>query len=190
MPTINYVAKVSNNDGELHRSYEIPVELTEQELAALAAGGQGQSEVLRKMVHIAQPQIISTEQWLCTMCGQRATRMVNTPALYPHPPTGGPPVVADMTPLQICNDPACNQQAQREVQRIVRSVHKAKERESPGFNLRAAQANECAHCKKVQSRDAGKMNCCGKCKAARYCSRACQVADWKAGHKFACVAAT
>ena len=49
MPTINYVAKVSNNGDALHRSYDIPVELTEQELAALAAGGQGAGDVLRKM---------------------------------------------------------------------------------------------------------------------------------------------
>ena len=190
MPTINYVAKVSNNGGELHRSYDIPVELTEQELAALAAGGQGAGDVLRKMLYIIQPQIISTEQWLCRMCGQRASKMVNTPGFYPHPRTGGPPVVVDMMPLQICSDPACSQQAQRETQRLTRSVHTAMEEESPGFNLRAGQAYECAHCKKAQSRDAGKMDYCSKCKAVRYCSRACQAADWKAGHKYACVAAT
>lgn len=190
MPTINYVAKVSNNGDGLHRSYDIPVELTKQELAALAAGGQGAGDVLRKMLRIIQPQIISTEQWLCRMCGQRASTMVNTPGFYPHPATGGPPVVVDMMPLQICSDPACNQQAQRETQRLMRGVNTAMEEESPGFNLRAGQAYECAHCKKVQSRDAGKMEYCSKCKAVRYCSRACQAADWKVGHKRVCVAAT
>ena len=188
MPTINYIADVTNNGGGLHRSFDIPVELTEQELAALPAGGQGAADVLRKIVHITQPQILSTEQWLCGMCGQRASKMVNTPGFHSHPNHGGPPVVVDMMPLQICNEPACSQQAQRETQRIMRSVNAAMEEESPGFNMRKGQAYECVHCKKVQSCDAGKMSVCSKCKATRYCSRACQVAHWKAGHKHACVA--
>ena len=188
MPTINYVAKMSNNGDDLHRSFDIPVELTDRELAALAAGGQGAGDVLRKMLHITQPQILSTEQWLCRMCGQRASKMVNTPGFYPHPATGGPPVVVDMMPLQICSDPACSLQAQRETQRLTRSVHAAMEEESPGFNMRGGQAYVCVHCKKVQSRDVGKMSVCSKCKVTRYCSRACQVAHWKAGHKHACAA--
>ena len=32
----------------------------------------------------------------------------------------------------------------------------------------------------------GKMKSCTRCKAARYCSRNCQVAAWKRGHKHAC----
>ena len=33
----------------------------------------------------------------------------------------------------------------------------------------------------------GKQSCCVECKAAYYCSRDCQMAHWKAGHKKDCV---
>lgn len=31
-----------------------------------------------------------------------------------------------------------------------------------------------------------KMQCCSKCKEARYCSKACQVSHWQGQHKFSC----
>mmetsp|Transcript_6844 Transcript_6844/g.13358 ORF Transcript_6844/g.13358 Transcript_6844/m.13358 type:complete len:438 (-) Transcript_6844:1230-2543(-) len=43
----------------------------------------------------------------------------------------------------------------------------------------------CAYCYKSLSTD--KPKCCTECKAAYYCSRECQAADWKAGHKKDCV---
>ena len=43
----------------------------------------------------------------------------------------------------------------------------------------------CACCYKRLSTD--KPKCCIECKAAYYCSRECQAADWKAGHKKDCV---
>jgi len=43
----------------------------------------------------------------------------------------------------------------------------------------------CACCYKTLSTD--KPKCCVECKAAYYCSRECQAADWKAGHKKDCV---
>ena len=59
----------------------------------------------------------------------------------------------------------------------------------------SASAGVCGHCAATQPRvDAtsasggattGRMLLCGRCKAARYCCRACQKADWKA-HKKGC----
>ena len=43
----------------------------------------------------------------------------------------------------------------------------------------------CACCYKPLSTD--KPKCCVECKAVYYCSRECQAADWKAGHKKDCV---
>lgn len=42
-------------------------------------------------------------------------------------------------------------------------------------------AEKCAICAKVTSK------LCGKCRLVRYCSEACQLQHWKAGHKTACV---
>lgn len=43
----------------------------------------------------------------------------------------------------------------------------------------------CAH--QGCSNTAEKMSKCGSCECVRYCSRECQKADWKAGHKDHCV---
>jgi len=43
----------------------------------------------------------------------------------------------------------------------------------------------CACCYKALSTD--KPKCCVECRAVCYCSRECQAADWKAGHKKDCV---
>eukprot|EP00562_Extubocellulus_spinifer_P031574 CAMPEP_0178724432 /NCGR_PEP_ID=MMETSP0699-20121125/26106_1 /TAXON_ID=265572 /ORGANISM="Extubocellulus spinifer, Strain CCMP396" /LENGTH=439 /DNA_ID=CAMNT_0020375637 /DNA_START=935 /DNA_END=2254 /DNA_ORIENTATION=+ len=45
----------------------------------------------------------------------------------------------------------------------------------------------CSFCYKRISTD--KPKCCVECRAVYYCSRECQVADWKAGHKKDCVKA-
>lgn len=47
------------------------------------------------------------------------------------------------------------------------------------------RACEGAGCRKVEGRDVERLNACAKCKAAVYCSRACQASAWKT-HKEAC----
>ena len=42
----------------------------------------------------------------------------------------------------------------------------------------------CSHCSKASE----KLMLCGKCKLVKYCSRECQVSDYKAGHKSICKA--
>lgn len=42
----------------------------------------------------------------------------------------------------------------------------------------------CAFCKKVQGDT--KFDMCSLCKKVYYCSKDCQVKDWKAGHKTVC----
>ena len=43
----------------------------------------------------------------------------------------------------------------------------------------------CTVCKKT-AQDETKLSLCAKCKSALYCSRDCQLKDWKSGHKAAC----
>lgn len=59
--------------------------------------------------------------------------------------------------------------------------------EGPDAAARAAIASmsgACVACQKPCS--AGAPNTCGGCRRATYCSRECQVADWRAGHREAC----
>lgn len=43
----------------------------------------------------------------------------------------------------------------------------------------------CAQCRK-QEPTRGAFQCCALCRVAHYCSRDCQMAAWKAGHKREC----
>jgi hypothetical protein len=45
--------------------------------------------------------------------------------------------------------------------------------------------NMCGHCKKPETMNGAKLMKCQRCKAIYYCSKECQVADWK-GHKRMC----
>ena len=44
---------------------------------------------------------------------------------------------------------------------------------------------ECNYCKKKQG--SAKFELCSACKKVYYCSKDCQVKDWKSGHKTSCV---
>jgi hypothetical protein len=47
----------------------------------------------------------------------------------------------------------------------------------------------CSHCLASKPKEGKKLSVCGKCKDVKYCSRDCQVAHWKAGHKDVCATA-
>jgi len=47
----------------------------------------------------------------------------------------------------------------------------------------APEANVCAHCLAPEGSHGVVLKACTRCKATRYCSRACQIAHWRAGHK-------
>ena len=52
------------------------------------------------------------------------------------------------------------------------------------FNIKQNKY-ECIVCKKTDAEaDGGKLKSCSRCKRVRYCSRECQVKDWKTHKKF------
>ena len=55
----------------------------------------------------------------------------------------------------------------------------------PLVRIESKNRKYCAFC--LAGIPKGKQSCCVECKAAYYCSRDCQVAHWKAGHKNDCV---
>ena len=76
-------------------------------------------------------------------------------------------------------------------ERVLRQRCRACGKEYCSAECRAKDAEhttECVHkrCAGCGKEGDGRMEC-GACKGPRYCSKECQVADWKAGHKSACV---
>jgi hypothetical protein len=54
-------------------------------------------------------------------------------------------------------------------------------------NMRGKNVRMCRHCDKAETPDGAKLMTCQRCKRIFYCSRECQVADWKV-HKKTCTA--
>lgn len=56
-----------------------------------------------------------------------------------------------------------------------------------GYNEPPLLPKVCFDCGKQASAETGKLSKCAKCSVAAYCSRECQIKDWKEGrHKLAC----
>lgn len=184
MPSINYHATVSDATGK-RREFNIPIALSLKQRNDLHDRNKSPA-VLKHIVETAQVTVLA-EKWACVNCRRCATRMVNTPAFCPTP-IDGVPCVADYMPLPICEQPACNQAANRQTQEALQMMRGelAKE-ESGGEDFFAAQRVSCAFCNTVKAGTSAKLQSCARCRAVWYCGRACQVAHWKAGHKHVCV---
>jgi len=82
--------------------------------------------------------------------------------------------------IPICSgelDSPCWVRAQQQVERFMRNKEgdKSFDRRSP----------TCSHCSKKESKGMIHKQC-SRCKVMSYCSKECQVANWKMGHKKAC----
>jgi TPR repeat protein len=53
-------------------------------------------------------------------------------------------------------------------------------------SMQAFWSSSCSHCKATTGKDSAKLMCCVRCKSIWFCSKECQVANWKEGHKFDC----
>mmetsp|Transcript_29182 Transcript_29182/g.64333 ORF Transcript_29182/g.64333 Transcript_29182/m.64333 type:complete len:186 (-) Transcript_29182:236-793(-) len=177
MPVFNYIAKVSDRTGR-SRDFTIPVSVTDQETTALRNRNvSGSKMALTRAAAEAQTTILSSEQWQCVVCTGKATRMVNTPAFHPVPRNGGDPVIADYTPFPICFNPSCNAEATRQAGLITSNTPRP---------MADAEVKSCGNCGATEMASAGTIKRCSGCEATWYCSRECQMAHWKKGHKYLC----
>ena len=58
-------------------------------------------------------------------------------------------------------------------------------RKAPGIKISHRPLHKCSNCSKHEKRERKAFKCCGKCKKAFYCSKKCQISDWKV-HKHKC----
>jgi hypothetical protein len=184
MTEINYIANMTDPMTGRSHEYVVPIRVTEQELRAMKQVPSNRSitqEVLTRAVTQAQREFFADPErlWHCVICNSRATRAVNTPAFHPDPKDGGPPVICDYTPFPICGSSTCNHEATR------RATSLTSELTQQG-SLPDKEMIICKNCQKSALASANSMKRCSGCKAVWYCSRECQVAHWKKGHKNYC----
>eukprot|EP00984_Skeletonema_dohrnii_P003952 scaffold1354_cov152-Skeletonema_dohrnii-CCMP3373.AAC.6 len=117
----------------------------------------------------------------CAICkSNRAIRM--TCNLAPNTTSPEGPVVYAFNAYPICLSSLCNAESTRRAHEDRREMSSL----APD-QLGVAESEMCDYCKKVQNvNESGRLKRCSRCKAKLYCSRECQTAHWRAGHKLHC----
>lgn len=116
--------------------------------------------------------------------------MVNTPAFYSRPrgeaahELPNRPFIVDYAPFPVCSLASCTQAAQRETDINLKATSTVLQSEGRGRLLDARMVS-CATCRKAAP-PGETLSLCSRCRAVRYCSKACQQQHWRAGHKQAC----
>ena len=178
---VKFVCNAEDRIGQ-KRNIEFELEINPDELRAGMAGPARQSDLLNSVLNFCKPEVFEAKRWMCMSCDRQACEMVNTPRLD----TRGPqPLITDMLPLFICNQPACAVEARRYTERIIKETSRSL-REGGGPDLRQHQMYICAYCARAKRRVTGKLLQCGRCRAAWYCDKQCQKEDWPE-HKGICV---
>ena len=178
--TIKFVCNAQDRIGQ-KKNFEFELGINPDELRAGMMAGR-QSDLLESVLNICKPEVFEAKRWMCMSCDRQACEMVNTPKLD----TRGPqPLITDMLPLFICNQPACAVEARRYTERIIKETSRSL-RAVGGPDLRQQQMYICTHCATAKRRVTGKLLQCGRCRAAWYCDKQCQRKDWPE-HKGICV---
>lgn len=163
---------------DLDVTLDIP--LSRAELTGLSDG----PTVAQVMTEKIQPKIFdyfARTPHTCVICqNNRAIRINCNVAPYTNTTEG--PVMYAFSPYPICASNSCNAESSRRAHEDRRELSRLT---PEGFG--AAESEMCDYCKNTQNvNEKGRLKRCSRCKAKLYCSRECQTADWKDGHKFHC----
>ena len=182
MPYIKYIAPKLGPNGV---TLDIP--LSNKDLASL----RNLSTLNGIIENNVQPYLIANvirEKYPCVVCQKlQATRMISNFGMYFSSPEE--PVIIDQTPWPICESSECNFEASRRAHKF--RHEKASEMQGMEGKAKdmwdAAEDERCDYCQQMFNvREHGKLKYCARCHANIYCSRACQMAHWRSGHKFDC----
>lgn len=111
----------------------------------------------------------------CFFCDRAAKRISHTPVLEGDESCL---LIKDL-PIMTCDELACRRKSQNLNEQI------SKEMSKRGDLVAASRTMyHCSQCTKAGTSE--EMFKCSRCKACLYCSKACQTAHWRAGHKKEC----
>ena len=160
---VRFVCNPEDRIGQKHE-FEFDFEIHPDELRKGLADPARQRDLLGSVINMCKPLILEAKPWMCMACDRRASEMVNTPRLDTEIPQPMP-VITDLLPLFICAAPACEAEARRITERIIKDMSRDA-RASGVPDLRQEQAYICKYCAAVKPCACGKLLQCGKCRAA------------------------
>ena len=133
------------------------------------------------MIANMERQSIMANNFVCSAhdynCNEKAISCVSTPSFYAAQGES-PSRIMDVLCAPICGKPACEAEAKRQTEMLIKSTSKM----FPGF--RDGQRRLCGNCKKM-SMQKNEFKKCSKCMIAFYCTKDCQRARWQE-HKKIC----
>jgi len=182
---IRFIAEVKDQTHR-SRSFTLTLDVQPEDVALLNDAAQHQ-RVMRDITKMCTAKIVDAEPWMCSArsaCRCDAVRMLNAPGYWPKPADGGLPVIRDMCPILVCDDPVCLDAARALSQDAIRSLNTrgAPTKLSPAPNSAPpTPGSQCSQCGKKGS----ELKRCGRCNRAWYCDAECQKVHWKV-HKPAC----
>jgi hypothetical protein len=129
-----------------------------------------------QIVHEHHRELLAAYPWKCN-CGRPATTLFHAPISMLH--------INDDPHLQNLSTPCCFDGSPC-WQTCTARLHEKIYHSFDGFMQTITSAsNRCGYCAKADIHDGNTLKRCGNCKAVRYCSSECQVADWS-NHKKMC----
>lgn len=158
----------------------IDIPLSRAEMEGMKDGSMI-AKVMTKKIEPAIFDYMARTSHTCVICNSnRANRMTCNLAPYPNSPEG--PSVYAFNPYPVCFSSLCNAESTRRAHEDRRELSSLAPDE-----LGVAESEICDYCKKIQNvNESGRLQRCSRCKAKLYCSKDCQTADWRAGHKLHC----
>mmetsp|Transcript_11392 Transcript_11392/g.21074 ORF Transcript_11392/g.21074 Transcript_11392/m.21074 type:complete len:186 (-) Transcript_11392:44-601(-) len=178
MPIVKYTCAIAPKGAPATEyAFDIPVTEQEMQLARDAKNpehGKTMNAITTRGQKLVLEKRPTQKCWMC--CQRAATRILTSPqwSFYDD----GETKLFDAFAHPLCSRAACHANARRDIDTAREYIESIQ----PGtFNKRL---DSCANCEQVDK--ARKLKCCGGCKIVFYCSRECQVEDWKARHKHDC----
>eukprot|EP00967_Tisochrysis_lutea_P054053 scaffold67421_cov33-Tisochrysis_lutea.AAC.3 len=163
------------------RKFTMTLDVHPDDLAALS-NPQTHRRVLRDLTAKCVEKMIAAEPWVCSgsrSCGRAATKMLNSPSFWPAK-DGQLPVIRDMCPIMLCDDPKCKEMAKDLAQSAFSAMGMAPTPAATTDPVPPLTA-QCSKCGRVSV----ELLRCARCGKAWYCNRDCQKGHWKE-HKINC----
>jgi len=136
------------------------------------------SELIMTYMESRQSDWMKLRSWVCDTCGETARRlMFNGQSSVSLESAIDAPLTGYIIP--VCGDKKCSLLQRQMIDKSLKAVRKTR-------NI--TKAVYCEHCRKHEPSDGPLFSKCSRCKTVFYCSKSCQKADWRAGHKNACQA--
>ena len=179
---VAFVCDAEDRTGK-KQHFELLLSVHPAVLRACLADPVSKRDLMTEVIDNAKPEILESKRWRCMACDRRACEMVNTPCIDTNLPI---PCITDLVPLFICAAPACESEARRFTERVIKDRARAI-RSNGGPDVRQKQSYTCRYCGTMKRRACGKLPHCSRCRAVWYCDAQCQRNHWPE-HKAVCFA--